>query len=497
MTARARSRLIVVSNRLPVVAVPTAAGGYRLDAASGGLVTALGPVMRDRGGVWIGWPGVSGSDPGMLRQLAAVARRSSFQVAPVCLTDEERDGFYHGFANEVIWPLFHDLQSLCHFDPEYWGAYQSVSEKYADAVVGQAGEGDLVWVHDYQLMGVGAALRRRETEANTAFFLHIPFPAPDIFMKLPWREPIIRSLLDFDTLGFQSPRDCKNFADCVREILPETRVGGRGQALTRFRLESREVRAGCFPIGIDFNDFFRRAAAAPITARATELRGLRSHRQLLLGIDRLDYTKGIPERLAAFGNALERYPALRGRVTLVQVVVPSRADIPKYRELRSHIENIVGQINGSFTIPGEWVPIHYIFRSLSQEELLAYYRASQIALITPLKDGMNLVAKEYCACSLDEDCVLVLSEFAGAAAEMRDAALLVNPYDLEGVADAINRAFNMPLKERRGRMRRLRRIVCRHDVFWWAETFLAVATARKPHATLTRRNRERARADTP
>ncbi len=471
-------RMVVVSNRLPLTIRRVPGQKPELGPGSGGLVTALGPVMRARGGVWIGWPGFCGDDAALATQFTAAGEEAGYTLAPVFLHPEEQHGFYHGFSNEIVWPLFHDLASLCNFEPAYWRSYQVVNAKFARTVAAQAQPGDFVWVHDYQLMTVGAHCRELGVTGPLAFFLHVPFPPPDIFLKLPWRKAVLRALLTYDLVGFQAPRDRRNFVDCIHQLLPEVQITGRGQPLVRLRLGDHETRAGRFPIGIDFNDFFRRASAPAVVAAAAALRELLSHRQLILGVDRLDYTKGIPERLRAFGIALERYPQLRERVTLIQVVVPSRADLPQYRELKARIENLVGEINGRFTRPGGWVPIHYVFRSLSPEDLLSYYRAAEIALITPLKDGMNLVAKEYCAASPDEDCVLILSEFAGAAAEMRDAALLVNPCDLEAVADAIDRAFHLEAGERRARMRHLRRRLRRHDVYWWVESFTAAANLR-------------------
>ncbi|KAA0207292.1 MAG: trehalose-6-phosphate synthase [Proteobacteria bacterium] len=469
--------MIVVSNRLPWMVRRDRAGVPRLVAGSGGLVSAMAPVLAARGGTWIGGADFCGQDAQLAAELCAAGRRAGYELRPLFLDEQERRGFYHGFSNEVLWPLFHDLTSLCRFEPSYWQAYCVVNRRFA-AEVGQAATpGDLVWVHDYQLMLVGAGLRDMGIAGPLAFFLHIPFPPPDIFMKLPWRRELLDALLAYDLLGFQAPRDRRNFTDCVRDLLPEVKISGRGEHFVRLRTGSRELRAGRFPIGIDYNDFYRRAAAPGVVREAAAMRRLLHDRQLVLGVDRLDYTKGIPERLQAFGLALERHPELREKVTLVQVVVPSREDIPRYRELKARIENLVGSINGRFTRPGGWVPIHYVFRNLAPDDLLSYYRAAQIALITPLKDGMNLVAKEYCAASPDEDCVLVLSEFAGAAAAMAGAALLVNPHDVTAVADAIATACAMPASERRARMRRLRRGVRRHDVFWWVDAFVRAAIA--------------------
>jgi trehalose 6-phosphate synthase len=361
-----------------------------------------------------------------------------------------------------VWPLFHDLPSRCNFLPRYWQTYQRVNRKYARAVAARTRPGDFIWVHDYHLMQLGAELRRLGSRSRIAFFLHIPFPSPDVFLKLPWRSQILDALLEFDLIGLQTARDRRNFLACVEAL---------GRSV-------RGTRVGHFPISIDYNAFLRAAAAPEVEARARELHRLLPRRELILGIDRLDYTKGITLRLLAFQDLLERYPAMRGRVSLIQVVVPSREDIPEYHRMKTEIEQLVGRINGSFARPGGWVPIWYEYRSLTRTDLLAYYRAADIALITPLKDGMNLVAKEYCACSIEEDCVLILSEFAGAAEQLASGALLVNPYDVRGVAEAIREAHAMPAAERTARMRGLRRSIRRDDVYRWVDSFLRAAIAR-------------------
>jgi trehalose 6-phosphate synthase len=263
----------------------------------------------------------------------------------------------------------------------------------------------------------------------------------------------------------------------VRVLLEDTEIEGRGQVL-QVAAAGRRVRVGHFPISIDFNAFMGQASALEVAARAAELHKLLPKRKLILGIDRLDYTKGIPLRLKAFHTVLTRYPELRERISLIQVVVPSREDIREYTDLKTEIEQLVGKINGSFVDPGGWVPVWYVYRSLSRLDLLAYYRAADIALVTPLRDGMNLVAKEYCACSIEEDCTLILSEFAGAAEQLARGAILVNPYDVEGVADAIHRAFRMGEEERQARMRGMRRSIRRQDVFWWVDSFLRAAIAK-------------------
>jgi trehalose 6-phosphate synthase len=471
---RRHDRLIVVSNRLPFAFRHDAGGRLRAEPGGGGLVTALLPVLRHRGGMWIGWPGTSEASPALDSELASVGEGAGYTLKGVPLSPEEVRNFYEGFSNEVIWPLFHDLQLLCNFDPAYWRTYRDVNRKYARAVHEAAIPGDFIWVHDYHLMAVAAELRRLGAEFRTGFFLHIPFPSPDIYLKLPWRMALIEALLQFDLIGFQTARDRRNFLQCVRTLVKNADVEGRGQVV-QVAACGRSVRVGNFPISIDFNSFMRQAAAPEVSARAKELHTLLPRRKLMLGIDRLDYTKGIPLRLQAFHDVLTRYPGLRERISLIQVVVPSREDIPEYRDLKTEIEQLVGKINGSFVDPGGWVPVWYVYRSLAQLDLLAYYRAADIALVTPLKDGMNLVAKEYCACSIEEDCVLILSEFAGAAEQLGKGALLVNPNDIEGVADTVHRAFHMSEAERRKRMRRMRRSIRDQDVFWWVDTFLRAA----------------------
>ena len=468
-----RDRLIVVSNRLPFAFRRDDSGRWRTQAGSGGLVTALLPVLRHRGGVWIGWSGAADEVP-ELGELSAVGEDAGYTLKSVMLTMEEVRNFYEGFANEIIWPLFHDMQLLCDFDPAYWRSYCEVNRKYAHAVREAGAPGDFVWVHDYHLMHVAAELRRQGADFRTGFFLHIPFPPPDIYFKLPWRMALIEALLEYDLIGFQTARDRRNFLECVRLLVKGTEVHGRGQVV-QVTAGGRKMRVGNFPISIDFNAFMKQAATPEVAARAKELHTLLPKRKLILGIDRLDYTKGIPLRLHAFQNLLTRYPQLRERVSLIQVVVPSREDIPQYRDLKIEIEQLVGKINGSYVDPGGWVPVWYVYRNLSRLDLLAYYRAADIALITPLKDGMNLVAKEYCACSIEEDCALILSEFAGAAEQLRKGALLVNPCDIEGVADAVLRAYSMDAHERRARMRGMRRSIRDQDVFWWVDCFLRAA----------------------
>ena len=462
------SRLIVVSNRLPFALDSSAEDLWTVTPAAGGLVSAIEPVLRERGGTWIGWPGIAGEiPPGPFEE---ATRNAGYAVVAVSLSKAERDEFYYGYSNEVIWPLFHELQNFCNFEPAYWETYQTVNERYAEAIARHCQPDDFIWVHDYHLMYVAQALRQRGVRAALTFFLHIPFPPYDIFTKLPQQERLLRALLQFDLLGFQTRRDLRNFVQCARQVISDAEVVP-GRDLQSIRLDGRQIRVGSFPIGIDFESFKKEAASEEVARRAKELRTGFVDCQLVLGVDRLDYSKGIPERLRAFRIALERYEELRGKVVLVQIVVPSRVEIPKYHEFKQRIDRLVGDINGRFST-SSWLPVHYHFRSLDRSDLLAHYRACEIALVTPLKDGMNLVAKEYCGCRIDEGGVLILSQFAGAAEQLKRGALLVNPYDIEQVAETILKAFRMSRRDRSTRMKRMSRVVSGENVFRWVDSFL-------------------------
>lgn len=475
---KAIKRLVVISNRLPIV-IEKESGQCKVSQGSGGLVTAFAPVLRNRKGVWIGWPGNTEalSAEELEVEIKKAEQLSGFTCCPIALTKEDIEQYYLGFSNEIIWPLFHDLQSICNFEPDYWKAYQKVNEKFAATAIGEISTSDFVWVQDYHLMLLGQELRKRNPTLNLAFFLHIPFPPLDIFLKLPWRFQIIRALLEYDCLGFQTARDKRNFIQCVKTLLPDVRRNKLG-ALHVCKTNERKVFVGAFPISIDYDAFHQLAQSQSVVDLAQHIRETIPEKTLILSIDRLDYTKGIPYRLKAFRCLLERYPEVRKKVTLVQVTVPSRIDIPHYETLKAEIDRLVSEINSKYTEHG-WIPIHYIFRSLTPMELVAHYRTSEIALVTSLKDGMNLVAKEYVACNIEKNGVLILSEFAGASSQLHDQALLVNPYDTEGVADTIFRALNMPAEERAQRIWHMQQQVKHYGIFWWVQTFLEAAINKK------------------
>lgn len=462
-------RLIVASNRLPLV-LEKGDDGWEATPGSGGLVTAMSPLLREHGGTWVGWPGTVDVSRDEVEEItSSLVAPEGYDFVPVPLSRDDRDDYYYGFCNEVLWPLLHDLQSKFRFAPEYWHAYRRVNRTFARILHEVAGEDDFVWAHDYHLMEVGKALRAEGYKGRLGYFLHTPFPPVDILLKLPWRTEILEALLHFDLLGFQTLRDRRNFLAGLRRVLREVRLQGLHEVVT-CRWNGRSTRIGAFPIGIDFQEFVDPATSEEVRHLRRQLRDNLSDRRLVLAVSRLDYTKGIPNQLRAFRTLLERSPGLRETVSLVQVVVPSREHIPEYDELKEEIERRVGEINGRFGTGG-WVPVHFLYRSLPRPELVAYYREADVALAAPLKDGMNLIAKEYCAASVDEDGVLVLSEFAGAADQLRDGALLVNPYDTLEVAKTVVRALEMDERERHERMRDLREVVHREDIHWWLQRF--------------------------
>jgi trehalose 6-phosphate synthase/phosphatase len=466
------SRLVIVSNRLPVT-LQKHASGYHREISSGGLVTALRPIVQQHRGCWIGWTGTE-HDFELHSVFRCAAEADGFRMVPVFLSERDQRDFYRGFCNEILWPLFHDLQSRCNFDPAYWRRYVEVNSRFSDVIRSTARPGDVVWVHDYHLMLQGSLLSAHLDRDRLLYFHHIPFPPVDVFEKLPWRLEVLRSLLSFRAVGFQSTRDRRNFVGCIRRFIPHMQIKKHHNHLAICH-SGGETLVGAFPIGIDFDEFAEMAERPEITANAQQIRSDLQTPHLILGVDRLDYTKGIPERLKAFRTLLGRYPGLHGSISLVQVVVPSREDIPNYQKLKQQVELLVSEINGAFGGPG-WMPVHYLHRHLSREELVAYYRAADIALVTPLKDGMNLVAKEFCASRVKEDGVLILSEFAGAACQLRTGALLVNPYDTEQSASALYQALDMSASEVRRRMRRMRRTVRHNSVDRWCDQFMGILT---------------------
>jgi trehalose 6-phosphate synthase len=452
----ASSNLVVVANRMPVRRV-SHGETTTWQPSPGGLTSAITPLVQKNGGSWIGWPGSAGPAPDPFKH-------AGMSIVPVGLSKKEVEAFYNGFSNRTLWPLYHAALRPPEVNRKWWQPYVEVNQRYAQAALRRVRDGDLVWVHDYHLQLVPLMLRERKPSARIGFFLHIPFPPVELFSWLPWRAEILRGLLGADVIGFQRKQDAESFLRAAARFTPaRPREGG-------LEIEGRRVRVGAFPISIDVADFEATAGQPEVEAHARQIRERLGARKTILSVDRLDYTKGIDSRLSAFEDMLVRGVADVEDCVFVQIAVPSRESVKAYSELRDRVERLVGRINGQFSTPGA-VAVHYFRRNLSKENLVAYYRAADVMLVTPLKDGMNLVAKEYVATRLDESGVLVLSEFAGAADEL-DSALIVNPYDVDGVSLALERALKLPEDEARRRMRSLRRALRRNDVYHWADAFL-------------------------
>lgn len=469
MSQRHQADLVIVANRLPVDRVVNDDGSVDWRTSPGGLVTAIEPVMRANDGAWIGWSG------GTERDLEPFEDDGLFLV-PVPLSADEIEEFYEGFSNATLWPLYHDVVAKPEFHREWWDSYVRVNRRFAERAAAVAAEGATVWVHDYQLQLVPAMLREVRPDLTIGFFLHIPFPPAELYQQMPWRRQILEGLLGADLVGFQRPNNAQNFVRLVRQ-----RVGHKTHRDLVYLPDGRVVQAAAFPISIDGPGLEELARSASVEARAKEIREqLGNPKHVLLGVDRLDYTKGIYNRLRAYGELVADGRLDVEDTVFVQVATPSRERVEQYRKLRDDIDRLVGRLNGDLGRIGR-PAISYLHSSYPREEMAALFRAADVCVVTPLADGMNLVAKEYVVCRYDGDGALVLSEFAGAAGELRQA-FLVNPYDINGMKDAIVTAVEAPQAERTKRMKAMRKTVAEHDVTDWAAGFLgALAEVRPSH----------------
>ncbi|MGB8387899.1 alpha,alpha-trehalose-phosphate synthase (UDP-forming) [Mycobacterium sp.] len=474
------SDFVVVANRLPVDLERLPDGTTAWKRSPGGLVTALEPLLRRRRGAWVGWPGVVDEEADLDDEPIL---QEDLELRPVRLSADDVAQYYEGFSNATLWPLYHDVIVKPIYHRQWWERYVEVNRRFAEATSRTAARGATVWVQDYQLQLVPKMLRELRPDLTIGFFLHIPFPPVELFIQLPWRTEIIQGLLGADLVGFHLPGGAQNFLILSRRLVGADTSRGSVGVRSRFGevlLGSRTIRVGAFPISIDSGALDHAARDRNVRRRAREIRAeLGSPRKILLGVDRLDYTKGIDVRLKAFSELLAEGRVKRDDTVLVQLATPSRERVESYRILRDDIEREVGHINGEFGEVGHPV-VHYLHRPVPRDELIAFFVASDVMLVTPLRDGMNLVAKEYVACRSDLGGALVLSEFTGAAAELRQA-YLVNPHDLEGVKDGIEEALNQSVDAGRRRMRALRRQVLVHDVDLWARSFLDTLAESWPH----------------
>ncbi len=459
-------RLLAISNRLPDLRAPTEPGETRKKNV-GGLVSALEPVLTARNGLWLGWSGRT--DAGGPAAGPGFDDSAAPALAWIDLSRDLHRRYYNGFSNGALWPLFHTFPARVAFHDEDWEAYVRVNDLFAEAARSLVPEDTPIWIHDYHLLLLGAALRRRGHRGPVGLFLHIPFPGPDLFRMIPWSDRILEDLLACDLLGFHTPNDVANVLQCAGSLSP-AKVGD--DAILH---RGHRTRVRAFPIGI-IPEGFQEAPDPDVADEAAALIRSIGTSELILGIDRLDYTKGIPERLEAFARLLVLFPEWRGKVAFVQISVPSRADVPEYKQQRNRIEAAVGRINGEFG-EAHWTPVRYLYRSYNRNQLAQFYRAARVGMVTPLRDGMNLVAKEYVAAQTAANPgVLLLSRFAGAAVELRDA-LLTNPWHIDGMARDLDRALRMPLPERLERHAKLAAIVRRTTALTWAEDFVGALEA--------------------
>lgn len=456
MGAGVLSRLIAVSNR---VAVP----GPR--TAPGGLAVGLLAALSSSRGLWFGWDGTTHAHHPSDKDLKYQTSQG-VEFVTFALSRRDYDNYYKGFANSVLWPLFHARLKQVDYRQQFYEAYQRVNEMFAERLIPLIEDDDVVWVHDYHCLLMADELRNRGVHNRLGFFLHIPFPPYDVYRALPYHDHILRLLCRYDLVGFQTRLDLNCFLDCVRYVLPEARIQRNS-----IEIDGRRCRVGVFPIGIDVDDVATHAVRGRRSPAGRRLQESLNNRRLIIGIDRLDYSKGLPERFRAFRWLLEHYSDTRGQVVLLQVAQPSRSDVPEYMEIRRELDHLAGQINGRFA-EYDSVPLRYLSRGYARTTVLGFLAQSHIGLITPLRDGMNLVAKEYVAAQdPDNPGVLVLSYLTGTAAELDGGALMVNPYHIEGVAAAMHQALHMPLQERRERWEIMMAALRRNPVQGWARSF--------------------------
>ncbi len=475
---------VVVANRLPIDMERLPDGTTTWKRSPGGLVTALEPLLRKRRGAWIGWPGLAEDDVDVIDEPIV---EDELTLHPVRLSGADVAEYYEGFSNATLWPLYHDVIVKPTYHREWWDRYVDVNRRFAEATARAAAPKATVWVQDYQLQLVPKMLRMLRPDVTIGFFLHIPFPPVELFMQMPWRTEITEGLLGADLVGFHLPGGAENFLFLARRLIGANTSKASVGVRSRFgevHVGFRTVKVGAFPISIASAELDQKARDREVRRRAKEIRAeLGNPRKILLGVDRLDYTKGIDVRLKAFTELLAEGRAKRDDTVLVQLATPSRERVDAYRLLRDDIERQVGHLNGEFGEVGHPV-VQYLHRPLPRDELIAFYVAADVMLVTPLRDGMNLVAKEYVACRSDLGGALVLSEFTGAAAELRQA-YLVNPHDLDGVKDSIEAALDQSPDEGRRRMRALRRQVLAHDVDRWARSFLDALAGAGPASNET------------
>jgi trehalose 6-phosphate synthase/phosphatase len=455
------SKTIIVSNRLPIK-ISEEGDSLNVKPSEGGLATGLGSIFKEGDNLWVGWPGLAVSSEDIEKDIEVELEKE--HMKPVFLTTQEVEEFYEGFSNETLWPNFHYFNQYAVYDEDLWKAYQDVNQKFAREVLSVADDNDTIWIHDYQLLLLPEYIRRERPNATIGFFLHIPFPSYESFRLIPWRRELLNGMLGADFLGFHTYDDMRHFLSSV------SRLAGYGNDNGRISIGNRMIKADALPMGIDYQKYADSAASPDTLEREVRYRVSIGETKLILSIDRLDYSKGIPQRLRAFEIFLERNPSFQQNVSFFMVVVPSRDTVPKYKQLKEEIDLLVGRINGKYSRLN-WTPIHYFYRSFPLSALSAFYRMSDVALVTPMRDGMNLVCKEYIASRLDQKGVLILSEMTGSSKELSDA-IIINPNNMEQLVEAIHQALTMPEEEQIKRMDIMQKSLKRYNIYAWVKLFM-------------------------
>ncbi|MBC5992340.1 bifunctional alpha,alpha-trehalose-phosphate synthase (UDP-forming)/trehalose-phosphatase [Pontibacter cellulosilyticus] len=455
------AKLIIVSNRLPVK-LQEKEGELQFKTSEGGLATGLGSIYKEGDNLWIGWPGKVVEEADKQQQIIKELQKES--MFPVFLTEAEIKEYYEGFSNETLWPTFHYFSQYAVYDQQFWETYKNANQKFCDEIVKHAGPDDTIWVHDYQLLLLPSMLREKLPDCTIGFFQHIPFPSYEVFRLLPWRKELLEGMLGSDLVGFHTYDDMRHFLSSVNRLV------GYGSMHGWINTGTRSLLVDSFPMGIDYEKYAQTAVSEEVAKRERIYRSNLKAEKLIISIDRLDYSKGIPQRLDAFEKFLEKYPEFHDKVTLVMLVVPSRDEVEKYKELKEEVDEMVGRINGKYSHI-DWNPIQYFYRSYPLETLSAFYRMADIALVTPMRDGMNLVCKEYVASKHDQTGVLILSEMAGASKELSDA-LLINPNDIDQMVEALHQALTMPVEEQKVHMTSMQETIKRYNIHHWVSMFM-------------------------
>jgi len=457
------ARLLIVSNRLPLTVIKRE-GKLSFQSSAGGLATGLGSFYKSYNALWIGWPGIA------LERLKGEEEKNikdkliNEACLPIFLSQRNIENYYYGFCNKTIWPLFHYFPLYAVFIKNLWESYKRVNQAFCNTIINFAKPDDIIWIHDYHLMLLPKLIREKIPEATISFFLHIPFPAFEIFRLLPWRKEILDGLLGADLIGFHTYDYVRHFLDSVRRIV------GHEHSFGHISVNGRIVKIDVFPMGIDYERFHKAVKKGEVQKEINKLRKKLGERRIILSVDRMDYTKGIPQRLEAFDLLLEKYPEYRGKVTFILVAVPSRTKVEHYTLLKKQVDELVGRINGKYgTI--EWMPVWYLYRSLPFSNLVALYNIADVAFVTPLRDGMNLIAKEFVATKSDQTGVLILSEMAGAAKELGEA-IIINPNNKEEMLNALKEALTMTEEEQKERNKIMQKRLKRYNVVKWANDFI-------------------------